>query len=479
MGGQSVLDLIGRLVDKSLVIVDLTPGGRRFRLLDTVREYAKEKLTAAGEVGLLRDAHRNWYLAFAQQAESSLDEPNQIWLNRLEADHDNLRAAIEYSLTTDDAEGALRLGTALWRFWHVRGHWTEGRQRLEAAISAATRAQPSLRARALHAAGMLAQRQGDYERATALSEESLTLQQTLGDAHGIATSLTTLGNIAYIQANYTSAWELHEESLRYGRDAENKHDIAASLHNLALVADHLGDYQRATALCRESLEVFRQAGEKQGSASALHLLGVLASDQADYVAARALSEESLAIHRELGDKMGVAAVLVNLGLIAREQGDYTTARALYEESLSIRRELGQKQGIAVLLSSLGVVAIRQTELARASAYFKESLAMRKALGDKAGIAECLEGLAMVSDDKLRTVMLLAAAGSLRRAIGVSRSAGDQENYSRYMTDFRSTLGEKNFAAAWSKGEILSIEQAVEYAMAVEPHSLNDLEGSYP
>ncbi|MGH2397248.1 MAG: ATP-binding protein, partial [bacterium] len=197
------LDLLGRLVDKSLVIVDPAHGSRRYRLLDTMREYAKERLTAAGEVGPLRNAHRDWYLAFAQKAESSLDEPNQIWLNRLEADHDNLRAAIEYSLATDDAEGALRLGTALWRFWHVRGHWTEGRQRLEAAISAATRAQPSLRARALHAAGMLAQRQGDYERATTLSEESLTLQQTLGDAHGIATSLTTLGNIAYVQANYT------------------------------------------------------------------------------------------------------------------------------------------------------------------------------------------------------------------------------------------------------------------------------------
>jgi len=225
--------------------------------------------------------------------------------------------------------------------------------------------------------------------------------------------------------------------------------------------------------------VFRQAGDKQGCASALHLLGVLASDQADYAAARAFAEESLAIHRELGDKMGVAAALGNLGLIARENGDYETARAFYEESLSIRRELGEKLGIAAVLSGLGVVAFRQTELARASAYFKESLAMRKTLGDKAGIAESLEGLAMVGADRFRAVMILAAAASLRGAIRVSRSAADQENYTRYLTDLRSALGEEHFAAAWSKGEILTTEQAIEYAMAVEPYSLNDLEGSYP
>jgi len=479
VGRQDVLDFLSRLVDKSLVVADAMRGGRRYRLLDTVREYAKERLMAAGEAGLFHNAHRDWFLALAQQAEPSPDEPNEVWLDRFEADHDNLRAAIEYSMATNDAEVALRLGTALWRFWHVRGHWTEGRQRLEAALSVATRAPPDLRAKALHAAGMLARRQGDYERATALSEESLNLQKTLGDAHGIATSLTTLGNIAYVQANYTSAWELHEESLRYGREAENKHAIAASLHNLALVADHLGDYQRATTLCRESLEVFRQAGDKQGCASALHLLGVLASDQADYAAARAFAEESLAIHRELGDKMGVAAALGNLGLIARENGDYETARAFYEESLSIRRELGEKLGIAAVLSGLGVVAFRQTELARASAYFKESLAMRKTLGDKAGIAESLEGLAMVGADRFRAVMILAAAASLRGAIRVSRSAADQENYTRYLTDLRSALGEEHFAAAWSKGEILTTEQAIEYAMAVEPYSLNDLEGSYP
>ncbi|MBI2972934.1 MAG: tetratricopeptide repeat protein [Armatimonadetes bacterium] len=474
---QESFALLTRLVEKSLVMRDPQEELTRYRLPETVREYANTRLEESGEEPAIRRRHRNWYLVLAERSESDLKVPDQVWFDRLEADHDNLRAAIEYSLATDDAEVALRLGTALWRFWHVRGYWTEGRQRLEAALSIATQPAPGLRAKALHAAGMLAQRQGDYERATALSGESLTLQHTLGDAHGIATSLTTLGNIAYIQANYTSAWELHEESLRYGREAENRHDIAGSLHNLALVADHLGDYQRATALGRESLELFRQTDDKQGIASALHLLGILASDQADYIAARALSEESLAIHREIGHKMGIAAALSNLGLVARERGDYNTARALYEESLSIRRELGQKQGIAELLRSLGRVAWREGDSGRAAAFFKESLTMCRTLGDKAGIAGGLEGLASVSADRLRVVMLLAAGTSLRKAIGVSRSAAAQRDYERLLNEVHSTLGEEDFAAGWSKGGSLTIEQAVEYAMAIEPHSPPGLEGN--
>ncbi len=467
---QEPFALLTRLIEKSLVMRDPLEDLTRYRLLETVREYAHHRLEESGEEPVIRLQHRDWYLALAERPGSELKVHNEVWFDRLEAEHDNLRAAFEFSLTTDDAEVALRLGTALWRFWHIRGYWTEGRQRLEAALSVATQAAPGLRAKALHAAGMLAQRQGDYERATALSRESLSLQRTLGEVHGIATSLTTLGNIAYIQGNYTSAWELHEESLRYGREAENKLDIAGSLHNLALVADHRGDYQRATALGRESLELFRQVGDKHGVASTLHLLGLLASDQADYAAARALSEESLAIHRELGHKMGIAAALSNLGLVARERGDYETARALYEESLAIRRELGQKQGIAELLRSLGRVAWREGDRGRAASLFKESLAMSKGLGDRAGIAGCLEGLAGVSADRLRAVMLLAAGTSLRTAIGVSRSAAAQKDYERLLNEVRSALDEEDFATGWMRGDGLTIEQAVEYAMAAEPGS---------
>ncbi|MBI3975661.1 MAG: tetratricopeptide repeat protein [Armatimonadetes bacterium] len=462
---DEVLNVLAHLVDKSLVLVDQQPATPRYRLLDTVRHYALEKLQQSGEAERARIRHRDLCVALAERAEPELAGRQEVWLNRLETEHDNLRAALKHSLRSEDAEAALRLGGALWRFWQVRGYWSEGRQWLEAALAASGRAPAALRGKVMTGAGVLAQQQGDYEQAKALSEGGMTLQQELGDEQGMAVSLSTLGNVAYHRGDYTAAQQLHEESLSYGRAVGNVHSVAASLVNLAILADHQGTYEKAAALCRESLHLFREADDKRGSGFVLNMLGILASDQGDYTAARPLFEESLGIRRELGDRRGIAASVNNLGLVAREQGDYAAAQALYEESLAIRRELGDKQGIAASLSNLGLIAWWQGDRARARTLCQEGLKLLQALGDKAGIAGSLEGLAMIEPDPERAARLYGAAEGLRDVLHHPRPPSGRSDYDRQVGALRAALDEQAFAVAWAQGRAMPLEQAIPYALS--------------
>lgn len=464
VGLDDVVDLLSRLVDKSLVTAEETNGTRRYWLLDTVRAYAGEKLAVARETPAVRDRHAAWYRGLAEQAELHLDAPDRRWMDRLEAEHENIRAALDATVTPGGGEDALRFAAALQRFWHIRGYWTEGRRWLEAALAASPGAPPALRAKALGRTAMLAQRQGDYRRARALAEDGLGLYRTLADPRGMATILNVLGNIAYAQGDYQAARELHETGLARGREAGDKFSIAASLANLAIVADHLGLYDRAAAWCRDSLTIFREIGDQRGTAFALSFLGTLASDQGDHAAARPLLEESLSLQRQLGDRVGMANTLVGLGLVAREQGDLDTARRFLSESLSVRRELGNKHGVAASLHALAHVADRQGNRREAGAQFAESLVIRRALGDKVGIAECLEGLARTAGPE-RAVRLLAAAEAIRRALASSRRPADQRDFDGLLAAARSALGEPAFRAAWTTGDAMTPEQAADEALS--------------
>lgn len=461
---DEILDLLAQLVDKSLVVVEAQNADVRYRMLETIRQYAREKLVEAQEEAQVRRRHRDWFLALAEQAEPMLPGPGEWWLDRLEVEHDNLRAALELCLGSGEVEAGLRLAGALKRFWLVRGYWIEGRQRLEALLARSEGAAPAWRAKAITGAAALAQYQGDYERAVALCEESLAIQRKQGDERGMADSLNIMGNVMYERGNYGAAWKLHEKSLAYGREVEDKHAMAASLVNLAGVALHEGDYTQAVALAQESLTSFREVGDRRGIAAALHMLGVVASDQDDYVIARPRYEESLAIRRELGDKRGIAGSLSALGLVAREQGDYASARARYEESLAIQRQLGDKRGIAASLRNLGLVAWRQGDPARATALLKESLVIRNAQGNRAGIAECLEGLARVAQHPERAAKLLGTAAALREAMRAPLPPSDRSDYDRVVAAVRAALDERVFEAAWHHGRDMTLEQVVQYAL---------------
>jgi tetratricopeptide (TPR) repeat protein len=409
------MDLLGRLVDKSLVVFDDSVEPPRYRYLETLQAYARERLDESGESEGMRDGHLSYFTDYAEGAEGELVGEKQLeWLGRLEAEHDNFRAAIDWSVAAGGVRRVtlgLRMATALGRFWLVRGYFGEGRARLKALLGegsgelsgdsgevlAEGGAVPGgVIARALRWAGTLALRQSDYGEATQVLTRARSLAKEAGDRKTEAFAVNDLGVVAWNQSDYARAQALHEEALAIQREIGDKRGIAASLNNLGNVAGAQGDYVRAQALHEEALAIQREIGDKWGIAISLNNLGGVAWNQSDYARAQALYEQALAIWREIGDKWGIAGSLNNLGLVAYEQGDYVRAQGLYEEALAIWREIGDKWGIAISLSNLGLVAYEQGDYVRAQGLHEQALAIRREIGDRQGIAKSLEGLALVA-----------------------------------------------------------------------------------
>jgi predicted ATPase len=469
-GEMDVLAGLERLVEHSLVRQENGPAGEpRFAMLETIREYGLERLAEAGEMEPFQQAHAAVFLALAEEAEPELTGPQQgTWLERLAAEHDNLRAALTWSIAAEEPVTGLRLAGALWRFWDVRGHFEEGRRWLERVLAARGTDLPAVRAKVLSGAGNLAHDQGDLAQAQALHETALALWRELGDKSGIAASLNNLGRLAHDRGELDQAQALREEALALRRELGDQRGIAVSLDNLGNLAHDRGDLAQAQTLHEESLLLARKLGNKTGIAASLNNLGNVAHDRGDLARAAALHEESLLLAQELGHKWGVARSVGNLGTVARAQGDLARAQVLYEKALALRRELGDKPGMANSLSNLADLAHDQGDLAQAQALYEEALVLGSELGDKQGIAGCLEDLAAVAQAgqrPMRAARLFGAAAALREAIGAPLSASELAHLDRRVAEVRSHLGESAYAAAWAAGRALSWQAAVSEAMA--------------
>ena len=433
LGGEvdqyEVIDLLSQLADKSLVIVQGREGQARYRLLETIRQYAREKLVAAGEEEAARTHHRDWYLQLAEESEALLVTEQQLaWLERLEEEHDNLRAALSWSLSsaefgvpelgfaqepgewdegrrtkdeysegsnhtphsalrTPHLEAGLRLAGALAWFWYFRGYLREGRTWLESMLasveddnSAGSWAVPnsgtphSALAKALSAAGILAFLQSDYAAARAHLEKGLQLWRGLGDKRSIAFTGTFLGRAITRQGD-PAGRVLSEESAALFREIGEKWGLALSLDFLGQVLSDWGEEQAASALHEESLALYQEMGHKWGVGLELSHSGRVALRQGDHIEARARLEEALALQEEVGDKRGIAWTLHPLGDLARDGGDYGRAVSLYSESLGMFRELGDKEGTASSLALLAEVSRLQGDPDRATELRAESQAL--------------------------------------------------------------------------------------------------------
>ena len=233
-------------------------------MLETLREYALERLRDRGEEDAARRAHAGWYLDFAERAEPHvLAGPDEVaWIDRVEREHDNVRAALAWAVAAGETDLALRLATAVARFWHLRGHFNEGRQWLADAIRAAPGAEPELRARAYAGAATLARIQGDYTSARALLEGALGAYRDAGHRKGIGRTLSNLGGIAVDEGELEHARDLHEQGVELLRQLGDEHELAGALDNLADLALNTGDYARAAAVSEEALELYRRGGSR-------------------------------------------------------------------------------------------------------------------------------------------------------------------------------------------------------------------------
>ena len=355
-GAGEILELLGQLVEQSLVTARPDADGSRYGMLEPVRQYAKEKLQESGEAAATRERHAEHFLALAQIARPELLGPRHaVWLKRLEQEHDNMREALGWALESGDVETGLWLVGSLYWFWWMHGYLSEGRRWVDVFLSgseAGRAATSPARALALYGAGELALGQGDLDRSVALLEEGLDLYRELGDEVGVAIVLVELGQAVRAQGDRDRAEALSEEGLALSRKLGERNAVAIALNTLGHIGRQRGDLAGATARHEESLVLFKEARNERGVAYTLSGLGVAALERGDLGRACALHRESLALYEELGDKAGVGFALINLGDVARERGEDGRAAALYEDALTLHRMLGNDRGIARALARL-------------------------------------------------------------------------------------------------------------------------------
>ncbi len=350
---DGVADLLSRLVEKSRISTGVTAEGVvRYSMLELIRQHARERLEEIGEGSVTLRRHAEWYTALAEQAEPELNGPQQAeWLDRLEGEHDNLRAALGWTLGRPggipaEQELGLRLAVALWRFWYTRGYLSEGRSWLETALLTGEGAAVSVRATALNRAGSLAWAQGDYEQAIPLLEASRDLFQQLEDQSGVASALNNLGLVALYRGDYDRAAPLFEESVALRRTMEDRRDLPITLTNVGVVTFYRGEYERAARVFEESLALFRLVGNGWGEALSLTNLGRTALEQGDHARAAPLLKESLELGRSLGERRDIAECLEALAAVAGAQGQPACAARLWGAAEVLRQAVGAHLTVA-------------------------------------------------------------------------------------------------------------------------------------
>jgi predicted ATPase/class 3 adenylate cyclase len=462
---RDVLDLLARLVLKSLVIAESGDDSARYRLLETIRQYALDRLIDSRETEAVRHRHCKFLLGLAESAPQWSGAGEEVWTQRMEADNDNLRAALEWSEYAQTAhEAHLRLVASAWRFWEVCGYHTEGRGWLDRAVAASTEAVAPLRAKLLMGAGALAGWLSDFPQALRCHEQSLALYRELGDEANVALSLSYLGVPAGAQGDYREATRLFEESLLHARAAGDKALIACQLVDLANMALVGRNVSGARAMEEEGLALAREAGSKWILAFALETLARTAALQGDYDVARRAVEEGSAVAQELADPQTRADVLFAAGNLAYLEGDLSAAGTHYDEAIALRRERGARQRLARELLSRSLVALRQGDLEAAVALPDEAIELAREVGDKGGVVLCLAGLgaaAAATGDPERAARLLGAAKALGDLIGGLLHPVDEREYEEWVSKVRTELGEERFADLWVDGQNAAIHPAVD------------------
>ena len=463
-----ILDIVASLVDKSLLRRREQGKGEepRLAMLETIREYGLELLGASGEMKAVRKAHAVYFMELSERAglERASDSPE--WLDRLEQEHDNLRAAMHWSL--EDMEGckeiALRLGGALRTFWYSRGYLSEGLDFLERALVGSDEVEEPMRAAALYAAARLYEVRGDYDRAEPFLVQSLALYRELGNPARIAYALHLQADIAWRRGILDMARSLAEESLAVFRELGDRGAIASLLLHLGALAADQGEYARARDLLEESLAINRELGDKGSIADSLfNLARANFFSGSELGAARVLLEESLSLFRQLSDKESIGYCLCLLGLLTLEQGDVTTARSLVEQSVALFKERRQAHGMALSTSAMAMVIAAQGDNAVARALYDAALTEARKAGDKLIIASGLEGLSRVLvalGEYERAVQLRAAAETLREAIGAPMPAVERPADEQAAKVAREWLGEEAFAVVWDDWRGLKVEDAL-------------------
>jgi len=432
--GTGLFEELSCLVDKNLIQrVDQAEAEPRFAMLETIREYALERLRESGEESAVRRAHAAYGLVLAEEGNPELNPADRAhWLAQCDFEIDNFRSALDWLFQTVDLDWELRLCVALFRFWDMREHLAEGRARLETILRLAGSDRSKERARVSLFLGALATTQGDYPAAENALEKSLCLYEELDDQLGIAASLNALAVSARDRGDYPAAQSNFERSLACWRMLSDRLAIARCLHNLANVVKVRGDYPRAQWALREATDIFQQLGDRTGAAWSINQQGDVARAQDDMAAARGLYERALSAFREAGDPWGTARSLTDLAYIDCEQGNHLAARAAFREALQIFGGLGHRRGTARALEGYACLALAQ------------------------GHAE-------------RALKLAAAAAHLRELISAPLHQAERSRLDQTLRNAWNSLTDAEGKRAWTEGCAMSLEETIKASLD-EPDS---------
>ena len=437
--GTDPFDGLSSLVDKNLIQrLDRADSEPRFSMLETIREYACERLNISGEDRAVLRAHAAYCLVLAEEGNPELSEADRaVWLARCDVEIDNFRSALDFLFESNELDWGLRLCMALFRFWDMREHLIEGRNRLETILRLASPGYTKERAKVSHFVGALTTAQGDFPAAKRFHEQSLSLYQELGDEWGIAVTLNALAVNARDQGDYSAAQANFERSLECWRKLSDRLSVARCLHNLANVVKVRGDYARAQATLREATATFEEAGDRTGAAWSVNQQGDIAREQGDLAAARGLYQQALAVFRQVGDRWGSARSLTDLGYVCCDERDYATAHDVYAEAVEIFAELGHRRGIARALEGCACLAAAQGDAARA-------------------------------------LRLAAAAAQLRQFVSAPLPQAEQRKLDEKLSAAREKLSEVDGNNAWREGSAMPLEKAIQYSL--EKIATGELQG---
>jgi len=397
-------------------------------MLETIREYALERLSVSGEERDVRQAHSAYCLVLAEEGNPELEpQERAAWLGRCDLEIDNFRSALDWLFQNRELEWGLRLSMALFRFWDMREHLTEGRARLEMILRLSGEQHTNQRARVGSFLGALCTAQGDFPAAQRHLERSLSLYEELEDQRGIAISLNALAICQRDSGAYASAENNFERSLTCWRALSDRLSIARCLHNLANVIRVGGDYSRAEAALREATTIFDEFGDRSGAALSINQQGDIARERGQLDTARTLYQRALSAFRQAGDRWGLARSLTDLGFIYCEQREYEHAQQVYREALEIFADLGHRRGVARTLEGCAFLALARTGFARA-------------------------------------LKLAAAAAHIRAQISAQLPLAEQQKIDVTLGTAWDALGETEGRQAWAEGSAMNLEKAIQCAL---------------
>lgn len=467
-----ILDLMSQLVEKSVIIYDDI--SERYKMLETIRQYGKEKLELSGESEDLTKRHFRFFKEFAMNNLKDITGENQVeCLKMIETDINNINKALSEFENLQDKEEGVRLAVALEVYWDIKGDFSSMSKWNEVSFKYMNQIPDNLKAAILYTAGLVNKNNGKYKIAEKLHEECLMLRLAINDRPKVANSLWAIGEIASIKGNFMKARTYYEKCLEIRKEHNNKRGISSVTNSLSNISLYLKDYEKARSLMLENLDLLREINEKRPIALTLYNLAITeyhsgGSEPDDYIKANEYLEESLLIFGQLGNSMNIGYCYILYGLIEINLKNLEKARTLLNDALSLMRKANYKYGVGNALFNIGNVELKLRNLEKAKSLFKECLTIKIEFHDKVTIAACFSKLSQIAEllsDYKKSLLLFCSSLKINEDLGTIETEESilerKEIYSR----LNSKLGDEEFSMLMETGRSLTMDQAVEIALS--------------